>query len=320
MRTLYAPIYEAGSFHENAVTQKRGLYNALLERGGVTDFDYLANDRATLYAGFVQRIEYLNAELVFCQFHSGDDYIYDCVSRLRQRFPDVRFVNWSGDSWLHSLIAEPILKLAKLFDVWMVAAPDVLPIYAENGINGKFLQIAYEPPVIPLPHMPSFDVVFMGNIISERRRELRTFLRSLPYSVGIYGDGDGTDGHNTYAFAAGESLYKNAKIAIADAAYVDQRNYVSNRPLQIMGAGGAILLHQHVDKMGVLIEGIDQTCYAEWDDFEQLRWQIDLMLSDAEAARAVSAEMASSAQKLVLSKHTWRNRVDQLMGWLGEIK
>lgn len=319
MRTLLAQIYEQGQFWNNAITQKRGLFNALSEHGSTMDFDYLANDKATLFDGFVNRIDYHQPDLVFTQFHSGDPYILDGMRRLRSLYPELTFVNWSGDSWAWSLTSAPILELAHEFDLWLCAAPDVLPVYEANGIRAAFWQIAYEPPVLPLPEMPAYDVVFLGNIISEKRRDLRNFLRSLDgVKVGIYGDGDGVDGHNTYDFAAGEALYRNAKIAIADAAYVDQQNYVSNRPLQIMGAGGAILLHQHVDKMGELVEGIkDGRHYVEWSDFDDLRYWINNVMRDVDI---VNRAVVDRAHYFVHKHHTYRNRVDQLLGMLEGLK
>src|SRR5512133_1874639 len=110
-----------------------------------------------------------------------------------------------------------MLSLCQSFDLQLVAAPDVLPVYARHGINAKFWQIAYEAPVGPLPEVPEYDVVFLGNVISETRRALLEWLRSLDgVKVGIYGDWQYADGNCLYDFAFGEALYKKAKIAIAD--------------------------------------------------------------------------------------------------------
>lgn len=316
MRTLLSQIYETGEMHHNAITQKRGLFNAFEARGSCMDFDYLANDKATLLDGFINRIDYHQPDLIFTQFHSGDQYIRDIVQTLRAKYPGIRFVNWSGDSWAWSLTSEPILELARMYDLWLCAAPDVLSVYAANGIKGHFWQIAFEEPVLPLPDVPEYDIVFLGNIISEKRRELRKFLRTLPYKVGIYGDGDDTDGHCTYDFAMQRALYRKAKIAIADAAHVDQKRYVSDRPLTIMASGGAILLHEHVDGIGELIEGIEEwKHYLEWNNFTQLGELISQCLEDIEYL----PDMASGARDFVYANHTWECRVQQLERLLGEL-
>lgn len=319
MRTLVAQIYEAGTFHDNAITQKRGLVNAFAERGAVHDFDYLANDRDTLFQGFINRITQFEPTLVFTQFHAADVLTAEQVAHLRQRFPYVQFVNWSGDSWAWSLTSPAILELARQYDLWLVAAPDTLPVYEANGVNARFWQIALERPVTPLPDMPRYDVVFLGNVISERRRALLELLRGLDgVRVGIYGDWEKADGHNTYDFAAGEALYKNATLAIADMAYPDQVNYISNRPFQVLAAGGAVLLHQHVARMDVLSGLVAGKHYVEWQTLDDLPALISEWLKPEYAKRREG--IRRSGRGFVLKRHTWTQRVEQLCAWLGELE
>lgn len=311
MRTLLAQIYEQGAFWQNAVTQKTGLRRALEAVGPLHDFDYLANERATLFQGFVNRIETFNPDFILTQFHGPDQLTVQQIAELRERYPGIVWANLTGDSWLHSLTAPPMLELAKQYDLWLICAPDVLPVYSEHGIRAAYWQIGLEIPDPPLPDMPTYDLVFMGNVISPQRRELRTFLRTLPCTVGVYGDGEGTDGHNTYDFAAGEALYRNAKLAVADAAYLEQLNYVSNRPLQIMGAGGAMLLHQYVPKMKELL-GIDNGVhYMMWENFDHLRWLVTRYVRDEYAG--LRQTVAAQAREHVLEHHTYTRRVEQLM-------
>jgi hypothetical protein len=319
MRTLIMQVYEQGKFHANAITQKRGLVQAFAAHGDVLDFDYFANDRATLFDGMVIRLDQFQPDIVFTQIQGSDIFTPAQIRELRTHAPTAVWCNWSGDSWAWSLTSPEMLALAHEYDLWLVAAPDVLPIYAENSINARFWQIGLEQPEPPLPEMPTYDVVFMGNVISEKRRALLEFLRGLEgVSVGIYGDWDKSDGHNTYNFAEGESLYKNATLAIADMAYVDQSNYVSNRPLQILAAGGALLLHQHVDKMDVLL-GIEHAKhFLEWSDFDDLRWVIaEFRKPDHKKTRR---NIALAGKKYVLAHHTWGKRVEQLLGWLPKLQ
>lgn len=319
MRTLCAQLYEQGQFHDAAFQQKRGLVNAFAEQGAVLDFDYLANDPTTLWQGFINRIDSFEPTLVWTQLHGADRATIDGVAMLRQRYPGVTFVNWSGDSWSWSLTSAPILELASHYDLWLVAAPDVLPIYAEHGIQARFWQIGYEPPLLPLPDMPTYDVVFLGNVISEPRRRLLECLRGLSdLSVGIYGDWSGANGHNTYHFAEGEALYKNAILAIADCAYPDQRNYISNRPLQIGAAGGALLLHQYVERMDILSGLVPGLHYVEWQTLANLP---DVLYDWLRPERAKErAAMVAACQAFVLANHHWQNRVAQLFEWLPELQ
>lgn len=312
MKILYLPILESGTFHENAVRYKRGLYTALAKAGHqVTEFDYLAHVGSGLAQDIAALISLQMPDLMLTQFHGPDPVTPKMLAWLRALKPDMKVVNWSGDSWLHSLTGEPMLELLRQVDVQLVAAPDVLPEYEPHGIHAGYWNIAYEPPVRPLPEMPEYDVVFLGNVINEKRRAMLEMLRALPYRVGIYGDWEHADGHNTYDFAAGEALYRNARIAIADNVYPDQQNYISNRPMQIMAAGGAVCLHQRVEKMELLAGWQSGVHYVEWTDLESLKEAIGYLMQDWQLSGV--RRMVATARAHVLAHHTFEARVKELM-------
>lgn len=313
-RTLYCPIFESGVVHPVAVKYKRGLYNALCAYGPVLEFDYLANDDATRYDGFVQRINEFQPDLMVTQFHGANILSPEQIRELRALRPEMIICNWSGDSHNHGLIAPPILAMAREFDVQLVAAPDVLPIYEAEGINAAFWNIGYEPPVGPLPEMPTWDVVWLANVINEKRLNLMERLKSLPdLKVGIYGDWSGADGNNVYDFPTGEALYKNAKLAIADNVYPDTQHYISNRPMQIMAAGGAMLLHQHVPRMEEISLGWrDGEHYVEWADADDLIDEIRQALSGNWNKKIGVQRIVAAAQQHVLTHHSYDARARQL--------
>jgi hypothetical protein len=313
MRILYCPIFEQGSVHETAVTYKRGLFNALRQRGDVLEWDYLANDADTRYQGMVNRIDQFAPTHVLTQFHAADVITPAQMAALRARYPDVVFINWSGDSWAHSLTAPPILELARQYHLWLVAAPDVLPVYEREGIRAAYWNIAYEPPVVlPLPDMPRYDVVWLATVINDRRRTLMERLKALDgVSVGIYGDWERADGRNVYHFPEGEALYKNAKLAIADNVYQDTQHYISNRPMQILAAGGALLLHQHVPRMADISYGwTPGQHYVEWTDWGQLETLIRLWLTDTKADER--RWIVNNGYRHVMQHHTFECRVTHL--------
>ena len=319
MKTLIAQIYEQGKFHDVAHKQKRGLREAFARRGATMDWDYLADPAEYRYNILLTRLDDFKPDLVFTQFHAADVITAEQMRMLRYAYPDVTWVNWSGDSWAWSLTAPAMLELARQFDLWLVCAPDTLPVYAEQGINAKFWQIAYEHPLTPLPDMPTYDVVFLGNVISEPRRRLLEWLRDQrDYTVGIYGDWSEADGHNTYAFDEGEALYQAAAIAIADCAYPDQRNYISNRPFHIGGAGGALLLHQHVERMDILSGMVAGEHYVEWNTLDDLSGTIRGWLQPERAEERT--RIVQAAREFVLRWHTWERRVEQLLQWVEELQ
>ena len=311
MNILYAPIFEGGSVHETAVRYKRGLYNALCAYGDVVEFDYLAHDPATVYDGFAERINAFAPDLLISQFHGANVLSPAQIRSLRAIRPSMLWANWAGDSWAHSLTAPPILEMAREFDWQLVAAPDVLPVYAQAGIRAAYWNIAYEPPVEPLPDMPRYDVVWLANVINDRRRALMERLKRMDgVTVGIYGDWEHADGNNVYHFPQGEALYKNATIAIADNVYPEQINYVSNRPMQALAAGGALLLHQRVPKMFALTGWIDGVHYVEWQDADELDSLIRHWLQPERAADR--RRIVYAGQRQTLHHHSYAERARAL--------
>src|SRR3990167_2981346 len=314
MKILYLPIMETGSVHDIAFAQKRGLYTALAKAGhSVVEYDYL-NWCSREWFGteiLMSLLGHFDPDLIISQFHGPDILTPERIHELKNSYnPNMRWVNWSGDSWAHSLTAQPILDMAREFDLQLVAAPDCLPIYEAAGINAAYWNIALERPVGKLPDMPTYDVVFLANVINDERLALMKFLKSLDVRVGIYGDWSEADGRNVYNFAEGEVLYRNATIAIADNVYQDTQNYISNRPMQIMAAGGAICLHQHVPKMKELSGWDAGRHYIEWVDLDDLGKTIQYLLK---VGKSVDYQhMVSNAQKHVLEHHTWEARVNQL--------
>lgn len=311
MRFLYLPIFESGSVHDTQVAQKRGLYNALSRCGEVLEWDYLANDPETRYEGMINRLEQFEPTHILTQLHGSDIFTSEQITEFKYKYLGKTWINWSGDSWNHSLIAPDILQLAHQFDLWLVAAPAVLPVYAKEGINAEYWNIAYEPPLAPLPDMPTFDIVFLANVINDKRKAFMEWLVTLPYTVGIYGDWEHSQGSNVYNFAAGEALYKNAKIAICDNVYEDTQMYISNRPMQAMMAGGALVLHQYVPGMYELSGWRSQKHYVRWHTTEDLDNQLFYWIDSVNNERRL--DIVKTARKFTAKHHSFDARVSQLV-------
>lgn len=312
MRILYLPIIEPGAHHDVAEENKLGLYEALTLAGHeVISVDYLAEPPDKLENTLQWVIDNFHPHLMLTQLHGHEPLTVGMMQRLKARSPQMVVINWSGDSWRHGLVGEKYLPLVREFDLQLCAAPDILPEYEALGILARFWQIAYEAPVGELPDMPRYDVVFLGNVISEPRRKMLDMLRSIDdLSVGIYGDWEHADGQNVYNFGAGEVLYRQAKVAIADNVYPEQQNYVSNRPIQILMAGGATLLHQHVPKMDVLL-GIEAgEHYIEWKDLDDLRFKLHYWCD--QYSSGIQQGIVARGQAYARAHHTYRQRVAQL--------
>lgn len=317
MRILYLPIFEGGSVHDTQVDNKRGLYNALWDAGHtVFEVDYLKHHAAEiLYDELVRLLTDAPRDLVISQFHGANILTPDEIRWLRAINPDMLWVNWSGDSWAHSLTAPDILDMCRAFDLQLVAAPEVLPVYAEHGIPAAFWNIAIEVPVGALPEMPAYDIVFLANTITGERRSLFEWLRTIDYTVGIYGDWENSDGRNVYDFGAGEALYKRAKFAICDNPYPDTRKYISNRPMQALAAGGALVMHQHVPDMKGLSKLIAGVHYIEWTNTDDLLAYMNYFRQHEDER----VKIVNAGQRMALAHHTYTERVRELEALLATI-
>lgn len=310
-RIVYLPIFEAGEpTHSRQVINKRGLYNALSAYGRVAELDYLAYPREQLFGVVCQVLREIDATMLFTQLHAANCLTSQNMRDIRALFPNITIINWSGDHWKHSLTSPEMLDLCHTLDMQLVAAIDSLPIYAENGIRAFYWNIAYECPVGELPDVPAHDVVFLANVISDRRRELMKFLKTLPYNVGIYGDWDKADGRNVYDFGAGEALYKKATIAIADNTYPESNNYISNRPMQVLVAGGALLLHQHVPRMAEISGLVNGVHYVEWFENDDLAEKIAYWMKPEQTE--ARNQIVIQGREFALAKHTYAERARQL--------
>lgn len=314
MNTLYLPIFEPGAYHARSRANKHGLRDALSNYGSVLEWDYIANERSTAFDGLVQRIERHQPDLIFTQLGSTDHFTGDAIRSLRQRYPAIKWANWNGDVWLDPLTAPPMLDLLSAFDVQLVVNASVLPIYADHHVNAAFWAFGYETPMTPLPDVPAYDVVYLGNNYSDKRGELYRILRSLPYSVGIYGNGwERAEGECTYDFAMGEALYRNAKLTISDNQFPDAAGYLSNRPFQAMAAG-CLVLQQRVAQLEELTGLIDGEHLITFDELEQLPDVIGACLYFNQGRELIAAH----GQSFVMAEHSWDARVkvlfEQILG------
>lgn len=290
---------------------KRGLLDALSRRGEVRQLDYLAIPVDELFVAVVAAVDEFQPTVLLTQLHGSDRLTAENLRDIRTLYPSLIICNWSGDSWLHGLTAPNILEMCRQFDLQLIAAPDVLPIYEREDIRAAYWQIAYEAPVGDLPDVPSHDVVFLANVISDPRRKLLEFLRELKgVNVGIYGDWEQADGRNVYDFGAGEALYKKCKIAIADMAYPEQVNYVSNRPIQALIAGGGVLMHQYVPKMEEMMGLRHMVHYMQWRDFEELERLIRTYIQPK--FDPLRVKIVDAGRDYARAHHTYDQRVTQL--------
>lgn len=308
-RILYLPIIEPGTNHDLQARTKHGLRDALAKRGLVCEFDYCAPPQGLLMSQLLDLLGEFKPTLLFLQIQGDDRLSPSDLRFIRETYPALQIVNWNGDYWPEHLTSERMLDILRYVDLQLVINASVLPTYTEHGIRAAYWQFGYETAVDPLPDVPAYDVVFLGNNYSDKRRELAAILKALPCKVGVYGSGWGeyTDGQCTYDFAYGEALYRKAKIAIDDSQWPDATGYTSNRILQAMAAG-CFVLHQWVDGLSDLMHLYSMEHFGEFHALSDLPAAVAYWL-DHEAERT---RIAEAGQREVQARHSFDARVSQL--------
>lgn len=306
LRILYAPIYEPGYPHHKQT--KRGLREALQQVGLVYEWDYLSDPKPDLAA----RAEAWQPHLILLQLHGIDRITESDLAAARDACPEAVICNWNGDTYREHLISPEMLSLLRHVDLQLVVNQSVLDVYQRHGIQSRYWQVSFEPVDYDrLPTVPSHDVVFLANAYIDRRKRLGQALTSLTgLDVGLYGFGWAYPRGNTlYDFANGAALYRNAKIAIGDNNYSEERAFVSNRLFEAL-ASGAFLLHQHVPGLEELTGLKAGVHYAEWKDLDDLQRQIQYWLKPRNETKRL--EIAAAGRAFVHERHSFESRVREL--------
>lgn len=293
LRVLYLTIYEPGPVHAMHRKNKRGLREAMQRRGFlVYEWDY-----ATDPGDLVQMVKAFEPHLLLTQFQGVSTITPQILADARKTKPDMGVINWNGDAHMENLTGETVLKLLRHVDLQLTVNAASLPYYDKLGIPAAYWQIGYEESAVDLPAMPAHDVVFLGNCYNEQRREMEIIMKRKVEGInwGFYGRGWLNEAGDTlYDFAAGEALYRNAKIALADAFPGEQTAFVSNRTIQALAAG-AFLLQQKVEGLEEYTGLRAGTHYIQWRDFRHLQTLVKYWLrpeNESERRRIAEAGRA----------------------------
>lgn len=308
MKILYLPIYEPGSYHERATANKHGLRTALQNWGEVVEFDYLKPSQQDMYSILAGMLVQFKPDILFTQLQGSDRITGEDLRAIRLAVPNMKIVNWNGDYWPRSLTTPDMLALLKHVDLQLVVNGSVLDTYREHDINAALWPHSFETPVRELPDVPEYDVLYLGNNYSEKRKELYTVLRSLPYKVGIYGNGwEQSEGECTYDFTTGHALYSKARICISDNEYTDAVGYLSNRPFQAMAAG-CFVLQQYVPELEERVGFCANVHYGEFTDIADIPAMVDYYMAHDYERNLI----ARAGQAHTLNAHSFDARVKQL--------
>lgn len=316
-RILYLPIYEQG--WDVQKTQKRGLREALTERGVVVEVDYVSvaqQGKDALVDRLRTEIERLQPTLILTQLHNAETLTVNAIRTLR-RMTTAPWVNWNGDFWPQNLLSEDGLALAKTVDLQLTVNRSVLEQYQARGIKAAYWQIGWEPDGVGQPPGEAHDVVFLASGYSQARQSLVKQIRSWGLDFALHGSGwpEGWSmGQCLYDFKTGCSIYRGAKISLGDSQWPDS-GFVSNRVMQALAAGGAALAHQWFRGMEELGLEDGKTCIV-WREVGELRSRIAYYLTHEAERQAI----AQAGEQLALTRHSFQARVRELFAMLPERK
>ncbi len=265
LRFLHLPIYESG--HPQADNREAGLTEAFGDYGICLELDYLNAPGLDLPA----QVKAWQPDLVLTQMQGwGDKLTPAMLADMRRACPTALIVNWNGDAHERGLIDSRVFDLLRHIDLQTTVNAKVLPVYKAEHIPAAYWQIHYKQPMVPLPEMPAYDLLFQGNWREDRTNlfEVLYHLQGKGIHVGIYGNDRRAVGNTHYDFAAQAALYANATVTLGDT-FPNTEAFVSNRVFQALGAG-AFLLQQHsrnLEQYTGLIAGVH---YVEWTDLSDM--------------------------------------------------
>lgn len=344
-RILHLPIYEPGweRNQKDPVCGKHGLVEALArypnkfgEPCMVMEFDYLHVPSAELKDRLLAVCQQFKPDLLLTQFqasavkdeHTGRLYPFaDLLAEIKSRI-GCTVVNWNGDQWRGGLTSPEIMTMLNFVDLQLVVNLDVADEYNARHVNWAYWQNSFEDPQGDLEaQIDDFErrngrdnpfkgypervpVVFLGMLRSERRNNLAGIVQK--YGGRVFTPGDGYD--TLYNFPKGKFIYHRAKLCISDNEFPDCKGFVSNRLMQALGAGGAMVLQEHVADLDNVMGMVDGVHYVKFKGLEDLDAKIEYWLRPEHEVQR--AQIAANGAAFMHEHHSFDKRCEQLFDLL----
>lgn len=308
-RMVYAPLFDTQNVEIQKFT-KKGLRESLSKHFLVSEIDYRRNVDDLYYA-----ISMFNPDIVLIQLQDSKLIPYDLMKKMTMDFPKVAFVSWNGDYNHRVLQSEDYKSIMKLFDLATFVCTDISDSYTYEGIEYEYWQIGFETYEELKADSESIDVVFQANCYTSARQQIGQMLRYhkdwKTKLMGSWPSNIKSDGNTLYDFAAGDALYRSAKISISDNGFPQSYGYVSNRLFQALHAG-AFVLQQEIPGMKELLGFENGVHVVVWRDIQELEFLISEWIPKYSERRMISQE----GKRFVDRNHSFDVRVDELMNML----
>lgn len=276
--------------------------------------------------GFQREAEKLIAQfqpdLIMLQAQRENNFTPETVRRLREKWPQVFWMNWDGDT--HPQMVQFHAEIAKAVHLQCVVSPTMFPWYAGEGIGVAYWPIGIEKEYIcKRENVTGPDVVFLGALYgigrfpeAEFRRDAVSALaRQSSLQFRLHGPGWDHIGltatPTSENHTANAALYAQSKMALSISQSAALWGYSSDRLYNICATGCPALVQRFV---GMDAHGFTdgKTCIAFStieEMLEKARYYAD---HDVERER-----IGAAGQAVTLKRHTWKARVAALWEILG---
>jgi len=225
------------------------------------------------------------------------------------------------------------LRLARGAALVLTPAEECLPLYRKHGIKAQFFHFACNPafhrPATPRTEF-TCDLMFVGNYYTsypQRRVGFDTLLTPLlagAYSLKVYGNEHWLDNTDNYTLPANvyqgyldyrnlPSAYASAKIVLGINSVLDSPTMMSMRIFEVLGCGAFCLTHWTPALENYFQNHVHLVWSRHPDETPEL---VRYYLARDDLRR----QIAQQGQQEVYSKHTYRQRVDNIRPALLKLK
>lgn len=225
-------------------------------------------------------------DLIWVQIQS-DGISQEAVKALKDNNGFI--IGWSGDK--RNILPECYFNYAKWgFDLSTFSNTEDVDIMRKCGYNADFLQIGISPEIFNTtgPVNSLCEICFMGNTFSHfplsslRREMVKELKRTYGDRFKAFGSGQ-PDGNFNSSQRDEAAIYRGAKIGI-NLSHFDSPRYTSDRLLRMLGTGICVLSHNYKGHEQDFSHGSELLI---WNDFNELKDQINTILADPTIGRRI---------------------------------
>lgn len=275
----------------------------------------------TFQKNAIRTIAEFAPDLLILQCQRPRFFTPETVWKLRQSFPLMYIVNFDGD--VHSPLDDFHFEIARVVHLQCIPSPTLFPEYAQHGVGVAYWPIGIENEYVVdrADRVDGPDVVFLGTLYGHGDFPEAQTREDAVYALweaagrgeivftlkGKQWDKIGIEVEQTGEMHADNAhLYSRSKMVLSVSQSADLWGYTSDRLYNICATGCPALVQRFAGmEAHGFIDG--ETCIA-WADLGEMMDKVRYYLDHDEERERIGL----AGQSVVLSRHTWKHRVDAL--------